>query len=102
MPETYTQRKERERRRDAIRDLAEIVAEHVAGGDLIEYERLDGGEFCFTSGVLEGWRCRCGMWMAPFPTPHSRHGILPTYYCPVCSLPAIVDLMQQIAERVSE
>ena len=94
------ERIERERQRDAIRDIAWGIAEHVAGADMISVERLEHGAVVF-NGRPDVLRCTCGLALAPMPQRMGRYGWLPLWVCGVCSIDTIIDLAIELRERTS-
>lgn len=92
------ERLERKRQRDAIRDIAWGIAEHVAGAEMISVERLEHGAVIF-NGKPEVLRCTCGLALIPMPQHTGRYGWLPLWVCGVCSIDTILDLAEELKAR---
>lgn len=104
--ETWAERKERERRRDAFRELAWEVAQHVARGDMNTVERVllerDGFRWpAFRFGPrVSPTRCECGLMMVPIPTFSRRWGTGHTWFCSVCNLQGLVEACARVGREV--
>lgn len=103
MSETYAQRKERVRQRDAIRSFAFAVAEHTARGDMNTVEKREPRTWppLKFGRPIRDHSCECGMQMVPLPRFLKRWGILPTWYCVVCNLEGVVETCERIREEAA-
>lgn len=91
--ETWEERKAREAKRDALRDVAWGTAQHIAGGNIQRVERVERNgypAFQFSSFVAPV-RCECGMPMTPVPyRTDAFDGFCPHWMCPICHLPEVI------------